>query len=261
MKALLPYLILLLPFSFFSCDNEKPFEEGDLKPKQNFCDSTGILKKDLYAEIRLFGGGGSDWQIIIEDTIRIAEVFNEWSLFPCKKIPDSLRLNGLPLTVSYLDKSKRLADGELIRSAEIVTVKRINDFPNEDPRNGKNMSTLYVTDKDGENLYFEKELIFRNSVEWNQFLSAYPGASASQKVDFSKFMLLAQVAPHGGCGWFYRRSFTQTGPHEFVYKVRAEIYGGCQAGQRTYHWVMVPKILPEDTVIFKFDPVFHYWPS
>jgi hypothetical protein len=53
MKTLLPYL-LLLTFSFFNCDNEKSFEEGELKLKQNFCDSTGILKKDLYAEIRLF---------------------------------------------------------------------------------------------------------------------------------------------------------------------------------------------------------------
>lgn len=259
MKALQICFGFLLACLLIGCDSEKPFEEVIVVP--NFCDSTGILKKDLYAEIRLFGGGGNDWQIIIEDSTRIAEVYNEWSLFPCKKIPDSLKLNGLELIVSYLDKSKRIKSGELVRSGEITSIKRVKDFPDDDPRNGENISTLYVKDKEDRNVYFDQGLIFRNDMEWSQFLTAHPGAAASREVDFNKFTLVAQPVAHAGCGWLYKRSFIQTGPHVFVYKVRAEIYGGCQAGHRTYHWVTVPKILSEDTVIFKFDPVFHYWPS
>ena len=104
-------------------------------------------------------------------------------------------------------------------------------------------------------------MVFRSNIEWSQFLDSHPDAVPSREVDFNKFTLVAQPITHAGCGWLYKRNFIQTGPHEFVYKVRAEIYGGCQAGQRTYHWVTVPKILPEDTVIFEFEPIFHHWPS
>jgi hypothetical protein len=105
------------------------------------------------------------------------------------------------LIVSYLDKSRVVKDKGLLISAELLTIKRINDFPDEDPRNSKNMSTFYVKNDKGKNLFFDGNLIFRNESRWNEFLAAHPEAIPSRKIDFDKYLLVAQSISHGGCGW------------------------------------------------------------
>ena len=258
MKTLIPLFILLSFFLLNSCDTEKPFDEIDPEIIPNFCDSTGTLKVNQYAEA--YNLISNEWQLRIGDSARIANDF--WLFRPliCKGLPDSLKEHELELIISYLDRS-RIGETGLVSAIDLLSARRIVDFPEEDPRNSENMSTFYVKNDKGKNVFFENNLIFRNNSEWNEFLVAHPEAIPSRKIDFERYLLVAQSITHGGCGWTYKRSFNKTGEHKFVYKIKAEIYGGCQAGQRTYHWVTVPKVSEEDTVLFEFVSNFHPWPS
>jgi hypothetical protein len=254
------YIWKLRPCFLIGCDGDKPLEEIDPPIKPNLCDSVGILKEGLHAIVH--NRDGFSWDFYIEDSVRVAEFYRLWYPYPCMPVPDSLRIPGLELIISYRDKTDWINDTTLVMQGELVSAKRINDFPEEDPRNGENMGTFYVKDnKAGRDLYIEKGLVFRNENEWNEFLKLHPDAMPSRQVDFDKYTLVAQAVSHAGCGWIYKRSFNQTADHQFVYKLKAEIYGNCQAGHRTYHWVTIPKISPEDMVVFEFEPIFYYWPS
>ncbi len=252
----------LFIFSFFNCDNEKPFEEVNPEViEPNLCDSVGVIKQNLYAEVWNSTGLGNEWQVRIGDSARIAEFYGEWVLFPCKNLPDTLKKDGLELIISYSDKSRVLKDKGLVRSAELLTIKRIKDFPDEDPRNEENMATFLIENVNPYDTIKDSSFVFRSESDWNKFLASRPWATPSRKIDFKKYTLIGQRVVHGGCGWIFKRSFDLIAPHQYVYKVSAEIYGGCQVGIVKYHWVTVPKILAEDTVIFKFEPSFHPWPS
>ncbi|MEK6780222.1 MAG: hypothetical protein AABY93_00850 [Bacteroidota bacterium] len=254
MKTLLLCFVFLSYCFLVGCNNEKTLEEIDpLVIEPNLCDSSGVLKTKLYAEVWV--GSVSGWTVVIADSARIAE-FGGWLPFLCPSLPDSLWQNGLELVISYLDKSRVLDDQGLISIAELLSIKRISDFPEEDPRNGENMSTFYLMDNEGKNVLIDKGLVFRNENEWNEFLDSQPGAIPSRKVDFEKYTLVAQAVRHGGCGWIYKRSFGEIGPHEYKYKISAEIYGGCQVLITKFHWVTVPKISETDIVVFEFEEKF-----
>lgn len=247
----------MLPCFLVNCDNEKPLEEIVIEP--DVCDSIGILKEGLHATVH--NRDGVSWDFYIEDSVRISEFYRLWYPYPCLPVPDSLREGGLELIISYRDKTVWLDKTKIIMQGELITARRINDFPEEDPRNGENMGTFFVKNVNPYDTIRDSTFVFRNESDWNKFLALRPWASPSRKIDFNKYTLLSQRVVHGGCGWIFKRSFDQIAPHQYVYKVSAEIYGGCQVGIVNYHWVTVPKIQPEDTVLFKFEPVFHFWPS
>lgn len=254
MKTLLLCFVFLSYCFLIGCDNEKPLEEIDpLVIEPNLCDSSGVLKMKLYAEVWI--GWDSEWKVIIGDSARIAD-YGGWVPFLCPSLPDSLRQNGLELIISYSDKSRVLGDQGLISRAELLSIKRISDFPEEDPRNEENMGTFYLKDNEGKNILIDKGLVFRNENEWTEFLDSQPGAIPSRKVDFEKYTLVAQAVRHGGCAWIYKRSFDEIGPHEYKYKISAEIYGGCKVLITKFHWVTVPKISETDIVVFEFEEKF-----
>jgi hypothetical protein len=251
MKTSLLCFVFLSCCFFVGCNYEKTLEEIDpLVTDPNLCDSSGVLKTKLYAEV-----WANEWKLRIGDSARLAE-FGGWVPFLCPSLPDSLRQNGLELIISYSDKSRVLGDQGLISTAELLSIKKISDFPEEDPRNGENMSTFYLKDNEGKNVLIDNSLVFRNENEWTEFLGSQPGAIPSRKVDFEKYTLVAQTVRHGGCAWMFKRSFDKIGTREYKYKISAEIYGGCKVLITKFHWVTVPKISETDTVVFEFEEKF-----
>ena len=230
--------------------------DHSLDEKANFCDSTGILKSDLFAEV-FHLMGDEEWILRIADSARIAQYTWMWRPAICDGIPDSLKQHGLELVVSYTDKSRLIGDTALYLFGELLSVKSIMDFPEEDPRNSENMGTFYVKNIDGSDFFIDAGVVFRTEAEWNEFLLAHPNVAVSREIDFETQLLVGQVVSHGGCGWIYRRSFEDIGSGQFIYKVTAEIYGNCQAMQRTYHWVTVPKTDSDKSVLFEFEEILH----
>lgn len=255
MKTYIFSTVMVVLTYLASCGYEETL--GSFDPESTFCDSSGVLKTNMHAMVDRDFTGGDDWILRIEDSVRIAEYFRLWKPHICGGLPDSLKELDLELIVSYVDKSRWHNDTALYMAAELVDIKAVNDVPEQDPRNQNNMETIFVKKADGTNLSIDSGIVITSQESWSEFLTTHPGAVLSREVNFDLRTLVAQPVSHGGCGWIYRRSFERIGQQLYRYKVRAETYRGCQAMQRTYHWVTVPSISEQDSVIFEFEEINH----
>lgn len=254
---LLPAILLTIVF-MWGCgeDDLDPSEETPDEIVAALCDSAGTVKTGLVAEV--YNLIDDEWMLRIADSVKVAEYVWLWQSTICNGVPDSLKEHGLELLIDYADKSKVINDTSLYMVGELLKVRRIGNYPEEDPRNAIGMATFYLKDANGNDLYIEKGMAFTSQNEWSQFLAMNPGVYPSRTVDFDTHTLLAQPVTHGGCGWLYKRQLVasdETSQVKFV--VMANIYGQCQAMQRTYHWVTVPKINPGTQVLFEFVEEYH----
>lgn len=269
-------------FLLAACDNDglmspetTPTQPTTMEIREAICDSaSGVVKTDLYAQI--YNLLDEDWIFQVADSALLEKRNSLYLLdYICQDVPDTLRQHGLELLITYVDKSQEVGDTSLYLVGELLTAKLIDDFPFDDPRNGVDMATVHVKETDGDdlfvyagpvickeelvgrNLYTQSGLVFNAEFGWQQFLSNLPEeATSTRMIDFESRTLLFQHVSHGGCGWLYKRSFTQLGLHLYEYRIAADVYGGCQAMQRTQHWVTVPKLSTEDSVVFVFEEIF-----